>query len=95
MQNTHDPLPDPRPHDDDLGFPIVCVVLERLFQTARVNIDGDIQARLVHGLTGFEHLPLCQLHARVERVTLHHSSYRECFLQTALHNTAVGLQATT
>src|SRR5688572_18639786 len=92
MQNAHDPLPDPRPHDNKLRIPLVRVVLERLSQTARVNIDADIQARLVQRLTGFKDSALSQLHARVERVTFHHSSYRVRFLQTALRNPAVGLQ---
>src|SRR6266508_3234819 len=92
MQNAHDPLPDSRPHDQKLRIAIVRVALKRLPQAARVNVHRDVHAHIVQSLTTLQHSALSQLHARLERVTLHHSSYRKGFLQTALRDPAVGLQ---
>jgi hypothetical protein len=92
MEETHDPLRDPRPHDQKLRILIVLVALERLSQAARVNIHRDIQVHIVQSLAGLKHSALSQLRARLERVTLYHSSYREGFLQTALRDPTVGLQ---
>ena len=92
MQNAHDPLADSGPHDQKLHIPIVRIALQRLSQAARVNVHRDIQAHIVQSLTGLKQSALRQLRARLEGVTLHHSSYRERFLQTALRDPAVGLQ---
>jgi hypothetical protein len=92
MEETDDPLRDPRPHDQKLRVPIVLVALKRLSQAARVNVHPDIQAHIVQSRTGLKHSALSQLNARLERVTLYHSSDRERFLQTALRDPTVGLQ---
>ena len=91
-EETHDPLRDPRPHDQKLRIPIVLVALKRLSQAARVNVHRDIHAYIVQSLTGLKHSALSQLRAHLERVTLYHSSDRERFLQTALRDPTVGLQ---
>ena len=92
MQNVHDPLPDSRPRDHKLRIPIVRVAPKCVSQAARVNVHRDIQAQIVQSPTGLKHSALSELHARLERVTLDHSFYRDRLLQTALRDPAVGLQ---
>jgi hypothetical protein len=71
---------------------MVGVALKRLSQAARVNVHRDIPSHIVQSLKDLEHPALSQLHARLERITFHHTSHRERFLQTALRDPAVGLQ---
>jgi hypothetical protein len=92
MEETYDPLPEPRPHDQKLCISIACIAPKCPSQAARVNVHRDIHSHTVQSLTGSKHPALSQLPAHLERVTLHHSSYRERFLQTALRDPAVGLQ---
>src|SRR6266542_1140477 len=80
LEETHDPLPDPRPHDQKLRISIACVAPKRPSQAACVNIHRDIQAQIVQSLAGLKHPALSQLPARLERVTLNHASYRERLL---------------